>query len=131
MKKLPLAFALVAGLSLASCATGTTTLTPATLTTTLTTVENDIIGFAQSLCSFQPSVATVEGIISTLYPGAALVTVPEQAIAATICGAVPPAAVVAAAKLSGRLGATPILYPGTNIVIHGTYVARVGGRLRR
>lgn len=126
--KTALAITLLASVTLAACSTSTSTLTPSTLSSTLTTIENDIVGYAESLCSFQPSVSTVESIITTLYPAAAIATVPEQAIAQTICSAVPPAP---AATASAKLGAaSPHVYPGTNIVIHGTYLTKkVGGRL--
>ena|ERR1700722_1801249 len=112
--------AAVAALSamLAGCGT-TGSLTPATLTTTLTTVENDIVGFTRSLCGFHPTIATVAGIMTALYPPSAIALVPEQAVAQTICNALPPPAA------AGRLGAAAAVYPGTNVVIHGTFV---GGR---
>ena len=116
-----LAFAFALG----GCGT-TSTLTPSSLTTNLTTIEQNIIGFARSLCGFQPTISTVESIINALYPAAAIATVPAQAVAQTICNAVPPATTVAA----GRLGAAAIVYPGTNIVIHGTYISRLGRRHR-
>jgi hypothetical protein len=111
-------------LPLASCATGG--FTPASVTTTLATIEQDIVGYAQSLCGFQPSLTTVEQIITTLYPAASALTVPEQSIAQTICSVVPPAP-----KAGQRLGSAAPLYPGTGIVIHGKYVSRAGVRLRR
>jgi hypothetical protein len=120
LSSIPLAIALVLG----GCSTA---VTPTSLTTTLTAIEQDIIGFTQTLCGFQPTIATVEGIITTLFPGAAIATVPEQVVAQTICSVIPPVPVTA----SGRLGAAAaIVYPGTHIVIHGSYVGRVGSHYR-
>ena len=120
--------AAIAALPLAGCATSGG-VTPSSLNTTLPTVENDIVDFAKTLCGFQPELSTVEAIITTLYPAAAIATVPEQAIAQTICSAVP--AAPTAPTVGGKLrAATPTLYPGTNIVIHGKYVGRVGMKHR-
>jgi hypothetical protein len=114
---------LVSALSIGLAACGTTGgLTPAAVTTDLTTIETDIIGYAQSLCGFQPALSTVESIITTLYPAASVATVPEQAIAQTICSAVPPPPTVVPAA-AGRFGAAVVYYPGTYIQIHGTYVS--------
>src|ERR1700678_3429856 len=78
MNKTLTAAVLAAGLGLGSCAsTGTT---PTSITTTLNSVVSDIVGFAEAACSFQPDVSSVEAIINTLYPGAAVATVPEQAV---------------------------------------------------
>lgn len=117
--------AMALALALGGCSS---TITPSSLNTTLTTIEQNIIGFAQTLCGFQPTISTVEGIITTLYPGASIATIPEQTVAATICNSIPPPAVVAARRLGA--GAA-IVYPGTNIVIHGTYVGRSLGSHHR
>ena len=115
----------IAALPLAGCATSGG-VTPTSLNTSLTTIENDIVGFTTTLCGFQPQISTVASIITTLYPPAAVATVPEQAIAQTICSAGPPAPAAGT-----KSAAAPVLYPGTNIVIHGKYVGRGVGAKRR
>jgi hypothetical protein len=131
--KTPIAIVALAA-TLGGCATGGTTLTPSSLQTTLSQIVADIQGFAEVGCGFQPDITTVENIITSFYPGAALISVPEQAIANTICSVVPPkpATPAATVALSARLRAgSPILYPGTSIEIHGTYVKRSLGRHHR
>ena len=110
-------------IGLSGCGTGG--VTPATLPADLTAIEQTVQGFARGICGFVPDLATVAGIINALYPAASVATIPAQAIASTICNTVPPAPATpaAAAKLSAKLRAgAPIVYPGTNIVIHGKYV---------
>ena len=127
MKKLFSTSAAVIALALGGCSS-TSTVTPTSLNTTITTIAADVIGFARTICGFQPTIATAEAIITSLYPGASVATVPEQAIAQTICNSIPPPAVAAARRLGA--GAA-IVYPGTNIVIHGTYVGRSLGAHHR
>ena len=118
--------AMIIALALGGCSS-TSTLTPSSLNTTITTVAADVISFARTICGFQPTIATAEAIITSLYPGASVATVPEQAIAQTICNSIPPPAVVA----GGRLGAAAaVYYPGTHVAIHGAYVGRLGAHHR-
>ena len=82
----------------------------------------DIVGYAEAACAFQPDIASVLAIVTALYPGAAIASVPEQAVASTICGAVSTVTPVPVTA-SGRLrAASPVYYPGTNIAIHGTFL---------
>ena len=120
--------AAVAALSLAGCAsTGTT---PSTVTTSVNSVVSDIVGYAEAACAFQPDIASVLAIVTALYPGAAIASVPEQAVASTICGAVSTVTPVPVAA-SGRLRtASPIYYPGTNIAILGTFLKAARYRRR-
>ena len=120
--------AAVVALSLAGCAsTGTT---PSTVTTSVNSVVSDIVGYAEAACAFQPDIASVLAIVTALYPGAAIASVPEQAVASTICGAVSSVTPVPVAA-SGRLrAASPIYYPGTNIAIHGTFLKAARYRRR-
>ena len=94
--------AAVVALSLAGCAsTGTT---PSSVTTSVNSVVSDIVGYAEAACAFQPDIASVLAIVTALYPGAAIASVPEQAVASTICGAVSTVTPVPVAA-SGRLRA--------------------------
>jgi hypothetical protein len=112
------ALLLAGALGLNGCAS---TPTPASLSTTLAMIASDIVGYAGALCSFQPQIATVEGIVTALYPAANAATVPEQAIAQTICATIPPP------PAAGKLGAAAsVLYPGTRVAIHGRYCATAG-----
>ena len=120
--------AAVVALSLAGCAsTGTT---PSSVTTSVNSVVSDIVGYAEAACAFQPDIASVLAIVTALYPGAAIASVPEQAVASTICGAVSTVTPVPVAA-SGRLrAASPVYYPGTNIAIHGTFLKSARYRRR-
>ena len=117
----------VACFSLGACATSGTT--PSTVTTSINTVVSDIVAYTEEACQFQPDVTSVEAIITALYPGAAIVTVPEQAVASTICSTV---STVTPAPASVKLkAAAAIYYPGTTIPIHGTFLSKARLHKRR
>lgn len=90
-----------------------------TLPASVATIETEIQADASSLCQFEPTLATVAQIVTSLFPGAAAVEAIVQPVAQQICTAVVNAPIPA----SGKFGAAVVYYPGTTIPIHGTFLA--------
>ncbi len=79
-----------------------------------TTIQiiDEVQAAAVTLCSFEPTAATIAALIS------GGVSAPAATIAAGICSA------VTAAPKSGAETTAPWVYPGTKVVIHGSFVSK-------
>jgi hypothetical protein len=83
--------------------------------TTTTTVEADVQTAAANLCGFVPELASIAAIITAAYGGAAT-EAQVSTIAANVCKVVTPTTSTPAAE--------QWIYPDTNVVIHGKFVAK-------
>ena len=117
MKKFIIASALACGLLTTSCTTvpGTDPITGNPIATEVTNIQ----AIAVQICAFEPTVATVTGILATFVPGASPVAAITNQVAQSICSAV-------TAK-AGRLGGSMMV---NGVPINGSFVARnrKGGR---
>lgn len=109
---------LVSSALLASCGT-----TGNTLPASIAAIESAVQADASAICQFEPTLATVAQIISSLFPGGGAVDAIAAPIAQQICSAVTALPV----PVAGRLRTAIVYYPGTNIQIHGTFLS-VGRR---
>ncbi len=77
-----------------------------------TQIIDQVQAAAVAICAFEPTAATIAALIS------GGVSAPASTIAAGICSAV-----TAAPKASAETAA-PWVYPGTKVVIHGSFVSK-------
>jgi hypothetical protein len=112
---------IAAALALAGC--GTTG--NSTIISSIQAFEQAVQQDAAAACAFLPTTATVAGIVASLFPGVSVTEQIAAQVAAQICSAVTAAS---PAATGGRFGDTPVYFPGTNVVIHGTFVSARGRR---
>ena len=83
-----------------------------------TKVETDVQTATSVLCGFEPSLASIAAIITAAYGGAATEAL-VNTIATNVCA-------VVTATPSTKAGLTQWVYPNTNVVIQGNFVAKKG-----
>jgi len=103
----------VFALALSGCAGGLTPQAVGTAVNNINTTVAAVQSIAKEVCSFEPTFATVNGIVSQFIPGLSSAT----DIAKSICNAVAPVGVTAARR--GRTAATVAGVP-----IRGRFVPR-------
>ena len=125
MRSMIIAAAASSALFLASCGTTSNNAVVTSVQTFIQEVQQDASAAIGVGCSFLPTTATVAAIVAALFPGVSVTEQIAAQVAAQICAAVTPAA---PAVTGERFGITPVYFPGTNIVIHGTFVSARGRR---
>lgn len=125
MRRIMMGVALLGAISLGACSSTQVAQVDTELAAAVTQAE----AVTLELCSFQPTEATVMGVIAALFPGGAAINAVAQGVAQDICAAVAPAPVVAQLRRVRR-GAAPLpayvpeVDPKTGVVIQGKFVAK-------
>ena len=112
MKKLIITSALITTLAMGGCASVQTALN--NLPAQITTVTSETQAIAVALCSFEPTAATISGVVAALFPNGGAINTVATGVAGAICQAV-------TAK-SVKLGGSVPMVAG--VIIEGQFVAK-------
>ena len=107
MKKILLSTALGSAFFLANCSS------LPNLPAEVTTVTSQVQAFAQALCQFEPTAATIGAVAASLFPGGGAIDTVANGVASAICAAV---------------AGTPV--PVTPVPVTITASARRGGAMK-
>jgi outer membrane murein-binding lipoprotein Lpp len=112
MKKILLATALCGTLVLGACASVQTALN--NLPAQITTVTSETQAIATAVCAFEPTAATISGVVAALFPAGGPINTVATGVAQAICNAV-------TAK-SGKYGGSAPMVAG--VLIEGHFVTK-------